>query len=93
MRAVFCLLMAILLHLLAVSSAYAALPLEVSAPSGFTKVRAVANCSLYRVEVASDYEYAPLLVYLTGSRYGEERSRVSVYRVSQAQTLPKGRVW
>ena len=58
--------------LLLATGAVAALPLNVSTASGFTKLRSWSNCTLYRVQAASDYEYAPLLVHLTGSRYGEE---------------------
>lgn len=49
----------------------ASLPLDVSTPTGYTQLRKWGQSSLYRVEADSSYEHAPLLIHLTGSRYGE----------------------
>ena len=54
-----------------VSLGTAELPLDVVTPSGYTKLRSWANCSLYRIEAETTYDYAPLLIHLPGSRYGE----------------------
>lgn len=48
----------------------ASLPLDVSTPSGYTQLRSWGKSSLYRIETTS-YENTPLLIHLTGSRYGE----------------------
>ena len=54
-----------------VSLGTAELPLDVVTPSGYTNLRSWANCSLYRIEAETTYDYSPLLVHLPGSRYGQ----------------------
>lgn len=50
----------------------ARLPLDVATPTGYTQLRKWGQSSLYRIEAdSSNYEHAPLLIHLTGSRYGE----------------------
>ena len=62
------LLLSLVASLLSLSSA--ALPLEVATPTGFTKLRSWGKSSLYAIEASTSYDHAPLLVHLTGSRYG-----------------------
>ena len=49
----------------------AGLEVSVSDVKGYTRLSACKNSTLYRVEAKSDYETAPLLIHLVGSRYGE----------------------
>ena len=63
-----------------VSLGTAELPLDVVTPSGYTKLRSWANCSLYRIEAETTYDYAPLLIHLPGSRYGQ---RLTFFYVSK----------
>ena len=43
---------------------------SVSEPKGYARLDAWKNATLYRVEVDGDYENNPLLIHLTGCRYG-----------------------
>ena len=56
--------------LLSLLASCCALSPSVSEPKGYTRLGAWKNSTLYRVEVDSDYESNPLLIHLTGSRYG-----------------------
>ena len=63
--------LAALLLLLLVGSE--ALRVRVADVDRYSRLRSFNQSVLYRIEADTDYEYPPYLIYLTGSRYGEQR--------------------
>lgn len=61
--------------LLLLAGSCSAIDVKVSDVKGYTRLASYKNSTLYRVQPASsDYETAPLMLHLVGSRYGRRRT-------------------